>query len=398
MAFLQAPLKGVLIGGSGLVGGTLLHHFKTSERSRFELLSPNSKELSLRVAEDIRSYFEKVRPDFIVNCAIASIDSDARLTYEVTYLGAVHLARAARELGIPYIHLSSAAVLPSGRNLDESTRRPLLPELPHYAKAKLLAERTLEYMAQKEGLDYTNIRLAIVYGAHDHKIQGFHRLLFSIVDRSLPVLLTSRSAMHSYTNAAKLPAFVSHVLENRASCAGRTFHFVDPEPVALGQLILAIRSLLGAARPREIYVPRAIAKLALSGLARLVRLAALIGIEARLPAESLFIEDFYESQTLSCDSLRRSGFVDPDPDATIFTALPALLAYYVRRWELLNLIVRRDASAPDAQGRAALFLRSPERLLAEVLDDQQTPFLQRCSLVNAPPAADAGGRVAAALR
>lgn len=276
-------------------------------------------------------------------------------------------------------------MLPHGRNLDESARRPLRPELPPYAKAKLLAERTLEHMARSEGLDYTNIRLAIVYGAHDHKIQGFHRLLFSIVDRSLPVLITSRRAMHSYTNAAKLPAFVSHVLEHRSSCSGQTFHFVDPEPVALGRLILAIRSLLGTTRPREIYVPRAIAKLFLSGLARLVRMATRIGIEARLPAESLFLDDFYESQTLSCDSLRRSGFVDPDPDATIFTALPALIGYYVRRWELLNLIARRDASAPDPQDGATLFLRSPEQLLAEVLNEQRNPFLERCSLVTAPP-------------
>ncbi len=385
MAFLKAARTGVLIGGSGLIGGTILHHFKTLERSRIDLIAPNSKELSLRVAEDVRSYFERVRPDFIVNCAIASIDSDPRLTYEVTFLGAIHLARAARELGIPYVHISSAAVLPQGCNLDETVRRPLRPELPPYAKAKLLAERTLEHMARSEGLDYTNIRLAIVYGAHDHKIQGFHRLLFSVVDRSLPVLITSRRAMHSYTNAAKLPAFVSHVLEHRASCSGRTFHFVDPEPVALGRLILAVRSLLGTARPREIYVPRAIAKPVLNGLARLLRLATRIGIEARLPAESLFVDDFYESQTLSCDALRRSGFVDPDPDATIFTALPALLGYYVRRWELLNLIARRESSAPDPHDRAALFLRAPEQLLDEVLNEQQTPFLGRCSLLNARP-------------
>ena len=107
---------GVLVGGSGLVGGTLLHHFKSGRRGDIELVSPNSKELSLRVEHDVQSYFERVRPDFIVNCAIAAIDSDPELTFEVNCLGAMYLARAARDLGVPYIHISSGAVMPETRS------------------------------------------------------------------------------------------------------------------------------------------------------------------------------------------------------------------------------------------------------------------------------------------
>jgi nucleoside-diphosphate-sugar epimerase len=365
------------------VGGTILNHFKSLDPTQIRIASPNSKELSLRVAEDIRGYFERLRPDFVINCAIAAIDSDPELALEVNYLGAIHLARAARELGIPYLHFSSAAVLPRGRDLGEHERLPLDASLPSYAKAKLLAERTLEHMARWEGLDYTNIRLGIVYGTHDHKIQGFHRLLFSIVDRSLPLLPTRRGVLHSYSNAGKLPAFVCHVLDHRAECSGRTYHFVDPEPVELGALILTIRSLLGAAWPREIYLPRAIARGVRTLLARLVRLATRIGIEARLPAEALFLEDFYESQTLSSEALRASGFVDSQPDATIFTALPELIDYYVRRWELLNRIepLQGQPAMPDL---AARFLLCPEQLLSAVLEEQRHPFLGRCALSNRP--------------
>lgn len=77
----------------------------------------------------------------------------------------------------------------------------------------------------------TIIRLGIVYGAHDHKVQGFHHLLFSLVDQSMPYLLTRRGCVHSDTNESKLPAFVSHVLEHRAKFSGQTLHFVDPEPL-----------------------------------------------------------------------------------------------------------------------------------------------------------------------
>jgi nucleoside-diphosphate-sugar epimerase len=380
-----AQKTGVLIGGSGLIGGTLIHHFKKIDYAEVNLLSPNSKKLSLRVPDDIRSYFERVKPDFIINCAIAAIDSDPQLTYEVTYMGTVCLARAAQELGIPYIHMSSAATMPNGLDLGEEARLKLGPDLPNYAKGKLMAELTLEHMHRTKGLDYTTIRLAIVYGAHDHKIQGFQRLFFSLVDRSMPVLLTSRDSVHSYTNAEKLPDFVSHVLANRSEFSGQTYNFVDPEPVPLGRLILTIKSLLGATTPREMYIPYPIAKGTLGGLARLVRLATRIGIEARLPAELVFLKKFYESQTLSVGKLRRSSFVDADPGATIFTALPKLIRYYVCRWELLNLIEPRGSRACEPHYRAGEFLRAPEQLLAAVLAEQESPFLKQCALAQCQP-------------
>ena len=382
MASPATQKTGILIGGSGLIGGTLMHHFKNIDFNTVNLLAPNSKKLSLRVPDDIRSYFERVKPDFIINCAIAAIDSDPQLAYEITYMGTVCLARAAQELGIPYIHISSAATMPDGKNLGEEARLPLTPDLPNYTKGKLMAELTLEHMHRTKGLDYTNIRLAIVYGAHDHKIQGFHRLIFSIVDRAMPVLLTNRDSVHSYSNARKLPAFVSHVLANREEFSGQTYNFVDPEPVHLGRLILTIKSLLGLKTPMGLYVPYPVAKFSMAVLARLVRMATRTGIEARLPAEIVFLKKFYESQTLSAEKLKRSSFVDADPDADIFTELPELINYYVSRWEHLNLIEPNGKSPREPQNRAGEFLHSPEKLLNTVLTEQEGTFLQQCSLEN----------------
>jgi nucleoside-diphosphate-sugar epimerase len=373
---------GILIGGSGLIGGTLMHHFKSIDYAKVNLLAPNSKKLSLRVPDDIRAYFERTKPDFIINCAIASLDSDPQLACEINYMGTVYLARAARELGIPYIHISSAATMPSGKDLTEASRLSLTAALPNYAKGKLMAEQTLEHMHRTKGLDYTNIRLAVVYGAHDHKIQGFHRLLFSIANRAMPVLLTSRNSVHSYTNANKLPDFVAHVLANRGEFSGETYNFVDPEPVALAQLILAIKSMLGLKNPRKIYVPYTLAKLSIAVLDRLVSMVSHIGIEARLPAEILFLEKFYESQTLSAAKLKNSSFADPDPESDIFSELPRLLKYYISRWELLNLIERSGRFHIDRQENAEEFHRSPEKLFNAVLAEQETPFLQQCALVN----------------
>ena len=89
-----------------------------------------------------------------------------------------------------------------------------------------MAEITLKKMAQEQGLDYTCIRLAIVYGAHDHKIQGFHRMLFSIADESMPVLFTKKNTLHSYSNSRKLPYFIDYILGKRHEFSGQTYHFV----------------------------------------------------------------------------------------------------------------------------------------------------------------------------
>ena len=251
----SSKLNGLLIGGSGLIGGYLLHYFKT-KTPEIDVRSPNSKKLSLRELDDITTYFKRYKPDFVINCAITAIRSDALLSYEVNYQGSINLARAALALDIPIIHISSAATLPAGENLTEEDHLPLDSSLSNYAKSKLMTEMTLRHMHEKHGLQYTLIRMAIVYGAHDHKIQGINRLLFNVVDRAMPFMLTKKKGvLHSYSNASKVPYFIHHILKNKDEFSGRHYHFVDPEPVDLAQLILTIKSYMNLKTPREIYIP-----------------------------------------------------------------------------------------------------------------------------------------------
>lgn len=355
---------GLLVGGSGLIGGYLMHYFKTETPQEFEIRAPNSKKLSLREQEDIKGYFIRFKPDFIINTAIAAINSDAQLAYEVNYLGSIYLARAALALKIPYIHISSAVTVPSGEDLAEEDRLPLSQGLSNYAKSKLMTEMTLRHMHENLGLDYTMIRLGVVYGAHDHKVQGAHRLLFNIVEQAMPFMLTRKGVKHSYTNANKLPYFVHHIIENRQEFSGHLFHFVDQEPVDLSELILTIKSYLELATPKEIYVPyhiaiigKFLAELALKGLGRM-------GVKARVPAEVMFLEHFYRTQTLSSKKLHKSSFIDPFPEATIYTELPALIEYYLARWEHLNLITSfntRGFKCP--KNISDEFINSPKNLL-----------------------------------
>jgi nucleoside-diphosphate-sugar epimerase len=357
---------GVLVGGSGLIGGGLMHYFKTKTDGNIEVLSPNSKKLSLREPEDIRRYFQRYRPDFIINTAIASIDSDAQLAYEVNYQGSISLARVALTLGIPYIHFSSAAIMPNGEDLGEDDVIPLTPDLSNYAKSKLMTEKTLKFMHETRGLDYTNIRLGVVYGKHDHKIQGFHRLFFSIMNQSMLVMLTRKEVKHSYTHAKKLPPFIHYILDNRPEFSGQTYNFVDPEPVELADIILTIKSYLELKVPREIYVPCQVARLGRYFLERVVKVFSRIGVEARMPGELMFLENFYNSQTLSAEKLLSSSYREVNPEITVYSMLPEMIEYYLTRWEHLNLISSYNPDFFDPRRNGEEFLHNPVQLLEDL--------------------------------
>ncbi|MEE4241056.1 MAG: NAD-dependent epimerase/dehydratase family protein [Desulfopila sp.] len=359
----SAKKLGVVIGGSGLIGGTLVHYFKTQTPKTIEIRAPSSKKISIRSANDIRSYFEEVHPDFLINAAITNLSSNSRLALEVNYLGAIHLARAAAEHNIPYIHFTTAAALPYGNDLREHDTLPVTANLNNYAKSKLMAEKSLQYLHDTIGLDYTSIRLAIVYGDHDHKIQGFHRLFFSIVEQSMPFLFTARGIQHSYSNCRKVPYFVHHILENREEFSGKTYNFVDKDPVELAKLILTIKKYLQLKSPKEVYVPYNFAKNGKWLLSLLLRLFAKFGLVARMPQELMFLESFYQNQTLSSAEIRQSSFVDPDPHQTIFSLLPDIASYYLTRWSEQNLITARDLEPSQKETYDKSFRQDPSELI-----------------------------------
>ena len=371
---------GIIIGGSGLIGGAITYYFKAQSGDEIELLAPNSKKLSLRVAQDITQYFKKVKPDFIINAAIAAIDSDPLLCFETNYLGAINLAKMAIELQIPYIHFTSSATMPSGCDLADEDHLALTPDLANYAKSKLMAEVTLRHLSKTEGLDYTIIRLGVVYGKHDHKIQGFHRLLFSIVNQAMPCLMTKPGVKHSYTNNKKIAPFVHYLLNNRAEFSGKTYNFVDPEPVALAEVILTIKRLMQLTLPKEIYIPYPLANTAKSVLKWVMKRLSLISIEARIPAELMFMENFYRSQTLSLKKLAASSYGIEQPEVTIFSELPSMIEYYLTRWEHLNLITSFNAAFYHPKTLAEEFRDHPQELVEMIHTKKIDPLNAFCLL------------------
>lgn len=365
---------GVVFGGSGLIGGTVVNFYKQRRPGIVDMLAPSSKKVSLQDSRDIRNYLLSVKPDFVINAAIANINADPQLSFEVNYVGAVNVARAAASLNVPYFFFSSAAALPQGEGLIETDTLPLNARLSNYAKSKLMAEETLKYMAANEGLDYTCIRLSIVYGNHDHKIQGFHRLLFSIADESMPFLFTKKGIKHSYSNSRKIPYLIHHMLDRREEFGCQTYHFVDREPVELADLIMTIKSYLQLKSPRKVFIPYSVARTGKRSVQIILRLLTKIGLKATLPPELMFLGAFYRTQTLSCEKLENSSFEDPMPEETVYTRLPEMIIYYLKRWAHQNLITTFDEKVEFDSQIQEDFKHNPMALLESMHRDATGPF------------------------
>jgi len=365
---------GVLLGGSGLIGGAILHYMKKKSSEEMVILSPNSKKLSLSEPKDIRRYIKRYQPDFIINCALASIDCDAELAYEINCVGAIRLAKMALKLQIPYIHISSAAVLPMAENLSEDNRLPLEAKMSNYTKSKVMAELLLQHMHETQGLDYTVIRLGVVYGKHDHKIKGFQRLMFSIAGGSMPFLFSKPGVLHSYTYTKKIPPFIDHVLNHRQEFGGQVYNYVDKKPVEMIALIKDIKSKLGCKKPKNLCIPYPVATFCQRTIIWLIKKMRVVGIETKVPAELMFLKSCYESQTLSSKKLQESSFVDPFPEVTIFTQLQEMIDYYIIRWHHLNLLSDHEQSVGDLNKRSGEFLQTPTKLLEEMKTGTTLPM------------------------
>jgi len=116
-----------------------------------------------------------------------------------------------------------------------------------------------------------------------------------------------------------------------------------------------------------------------------IKLFNRIGYKAHVPAEMIFLENFYKTQTLSCEKLKNSSFVDPNPQATVFTELPSLIEYYLARWEHLNLFSSfssKDSSSPHTRRKTAdsddqlaeMFMNSPQEMLDTIQKEGITPM------------------------
>ncbi|UVE18792.1 dTDP-4-dehydrorhamnose reductase [Pseudomonas sp. LS44] len=154
-------MKVLITGAHGQVGHELLRHAPAD----FEVHGLGSAELDIADAAQVQAAVEHLRPQLIINAAaytaVDKAESEAERAYAVNRDGVTHLARAAAELGIPVLHISTDYVFAGDAEQPYRETDATAPS-GVYGASKLAGEQALSELCPQHLI----LRTSWVFGAH----------------------------------------------------------------------------------------------------------------------------------------------------------------------------------------------------------------------------------------
>jgi nucleoside-diphosphate-sugar epimerase len=167
----------------------------------------------------------------------------------------LRFARAAERARVKRFVFLSSVRAQAGPTAEAVLTEDRAPEpTDAYGRSKLEAEKGLA----ETGLDWTALRLALVYG---RGAQGNVARLVKLARSPYPLPLAGLKARHSLLALDNLIEAVDRILAAPAPLR-RPFIVADPQPLTIGEIVAALRQGLGR-RAGLFYVPRPMLKAAL---------------------------------------------------------------------------------------------------------------------------------------
>ena len=168
-------MKILLTGSNGMVGKNILEH---SGASNYVFLTPSSVELNLLIYEDVNSYINHHRPDFIIHAAGKVGGIQANIKEPVSYLiDNIDMGRnviiASKENNVKnLLNLASSCMYPRAAvnplSEDLILKGELEPTNEGYAIAKIMSTRLCEYIVKEDNsMNYKTVIPCNLYGKHD---------------------------------------------------------------------------------------------------------------------------------------------------------------------------------------------------------------------------------------
>lgn len=243
------PLRLVILGGTGFVGGHLLNRLardghqltvltRNREKHRAIGVIPGVRLKSVDVHDpaQLRAAFEGA--DAVINL-IGILNNAGRETFQRVHVELTRqVIEACKAAGVPRLHQMSS--LKAGQGLSQ------------YLKTRGEAEA----LVRQSGLRWTLYQPSVIFGDGDGLVGRFARIL-----KLTPVLPLAR------TQSRLAPTFVGDVVEAIARCVAddkrsldRSFELYGPQVLTLGEIVAAIRDAAGL-RTRILPLPDALGRL-----------------------------------------------------------------------------------------------------------------------------------------
>lgn len=181
----------LLTGGRGMVGRNILEH---PMAQHYSFVAPTSDELDLRDFLNVKSFFAKISPEFVIHAAGRVGGIQANMAHPVDFLVEnIDIGRnvilASRDAGVKkLLNLSSSCMYP--RNAENPLTEDLIlkGELETtnegYALAKIFAMRLCEYIQKEDSsLQYKTLIPCNLFGRFDKFDPVYSHLIPAIIHK-----------------------------------------------------------------------------------------------------------------------------------------------------------------------------------------------------------------------
>jgi len=219
-------------GHKGMVGSSLFREL--SSKGYYNLIGKTSKELDLRNQKSVNNFFEKEKPEIVINAAakVGGILANNNYPYEFIMENMQiqnNLIDGAFKSGIEkFIFLGSSCIYPkfAPQPLKEDylLTDSLEPTNECYVLAKITGIKACESIQKQFGKDYVSLMPTNLYGYHDNfdltsshvipaMIRKFHEA--KVDNHNTVTLWGSGAAKREFLFVDDLATAVVHALENK---------------------------------------------------------------------------------------------------------------------------------------------------------------------------------------
>jgi dTDP-4-dehydrorhamnose reductase len=139
--------KTILITGSNGQLGNEMRLLSVRYADKYDFIFTDVAELDITNIDDVRSFFDTAKVDFVVNCAaytaVDKAEDDAKLCYKINRDAVENLAQMTKLHNINIIHISTDYVFDGTNYLPYTEMMPVCPASV-YGKSKLEGEQILQ--------------------------------------------------------------------------------------------------------------------------------------------------------------------------------------------------------------------------------------------------------------